>query len=122
MDFLQRIGVAAVELARNIASMLRFLIILGVSFPGGLLGSGGLILFGLQVFWWLQSGYWTPFPLFDVVVAYGPRSLANWLTDPTSWLGLHRIIAFVLDVSLALTMIVVGGVLELIGHIIEDGY
>jgi hypothetical protein len=25
-------------------------------------------------------------------------------------------------VSLALTMIVVGGVLELIGHIIEDGY
>lgn len=53
---------------------------------GGAFVLAGLGIFGLQIFWFLQSGSWTPMSLIDLVKQI---SQEPWLYDPKQWVGVH---------------------------------
>lgn len=53
---------------------------------GGVFVCAGLGIFGLQMYWFLQSGSWTSMSLIDLVKH---ASQEPWLYDPQQWVGLH---------------------------------
>lgn len=52
----------------------------------------GVVLIGLQIFWFLQSGSWTPISLIDLAQRF---SQEPWLYNPTEWLGVHWILSVI---------------------------
>jgi len=68
----------------------------------------GLVLFGYQVLIYLRSGYWPSYPLLFVFALMPDTIFADWLRNPTSWPGLHKIVYTILEmipISLALTVV-----------------
>jgi len=79
-----------------------------VNAAGFLFILAGIGLFGFQVFMYLKYGEWIELPL-TTLASLGPEKFASWLIDPTSWLGLHKIISKALEsIPLSLFAIVVG--------------
>lgn len=69
-------------------------VILYVAILGGIIGAV------FEFARWLQSGKWDPvtiWPLARMVID------SDWLSAPTSWLGLHKIVVWCLDLPLFLT-------------------
>ena len=63
---------------------------------GYLLFIGGIGIVGWQVFIFLKVGQWVEVPLFSIAFL-APNSIQSWLNDPTTWLGLHKIVMGVLE-------------------------
>jgi hypothetical protein len=88
--------------------------VFGLSFWGAFIVPV-LILAG-QVIVFLQSGAWPTLSVADGLLAVGdllPRALVTWLITPTSWYGLHKIVA---QVPLAFALFVLGfGVMYALG-------
>ena len=65
-------------------------------FYQGLTGLGFLLMaacvIGWQVLGYLEAGLWTPFSLIDAAALI---SSEPWLRTPTSWFGLHAVLAWV---------------------------
>lgn len=63
---------------------------------GAVIAFAGLALVAMQIYWYLQSGTWTPLSLIDVgKYIYADRQYSNgqsWLFYPTTWIGLHSIL------------------------------
>lgn len=53
----------------------------------------GIGVLGLQCFWYLQSGMWTPLSLIDVGQMYLTAEKAPWVFFPQSWFGVYKILA-----------------------------
>ena len=60
----------------------------------GLLGFSAIVLIGLQCYSWLKCGTWTPIPLLVVLPDI----------NSTGWVGLDRMIAWVIDTPLFLAL------------------
>jgi len=59
---------------------------------------------------WLQNGQWPGWSLLTVVLPLTSGSeFSNWLTNPSSWLGLHVIVHWALDLPLWLWGFVAAG-------------
>ena len=83
-----------------------------VNAVGVLLILVGIGIFGFQVFTYLKYGEWIEFPL-TILASLGPEKYVSWLSNPTSWLGLHKIIDGALkSIPLSLFAIVVGGAMK----------
>jgi hypothetical protein len=68
----------------------------------------GIGIVGFQIFIYLKNGEWIELPLL-YLVTYGPNEFVSWLYNPTSWLGLHKIIYGALKlIPLSLCLILVG--------------
>lgn len=68
-------------------------------------------ILGLQVFWYFKEGVWTALSLLDGVVwlafKFDP-TFANdgsWLIQPTTWLGVHKVLA---GAPLSLSVLLIG--------------
>lgn len=86
----------------------------------GLFGALGFFAgFGVlayQIYLWLKLGQWTPMPLWTLLewADYDFSSLNN-----IDWLGIQKIIAWVLDLPLSLSMVVIGFVLGgMVGYLV----
>ena len=68
---------------------------------------GGIIVVMYQCYLYLSEGVWTSISLLDVILKYIDigSGLRYWAAHPTSWLGLHKILAYL---PLSLTFIVGG--------------
>ncbi|MBT5027583.1 MAG: hypothetical protein HOL15_10060 [Nitrospinaceae bacterium] len=79
-------------------------------FVGGLIFTLGLGLFSYQAILWLQDGVWTEFPLFAVFnFLFANTALHQWLIQPESWMGLQKLVTWVLQSTpLSLALIVPG--------------
>jgi hypothetical protein len=64
----------------------------------------GAFLFVTQCAWWLYFGEWVPLPLGIVLLPVG--SLQEWLADPRSWIGLHKIVDLILSLPLPMCLMV----------------
>jgi len=68
----------------------------------------GLGLVGYQVFLWIKDGVWSEFATMEVFnFLFENTLLAQWLDNPESWLGLQKIIEWLLyniPVSVALIL------------------
>ena len=78
------------------------------SFLMGLVGLlfvlGGIGLFGIQIYGYLKSGVWTPFPVSGLIEGF-----SHWFNDPQNWIGLHRIVRGITDfISLSVASVFVG--------------
>ena len=62
-----------------------------VSGLGVLVVLAGFLIVGWQIFVYLKHGEWVELPLL-VLAALGPEKFAFWLANPSSWLGLHKLI------------------------------
>jgi hypothetical protein len=54
----------------------------------------GLVLLLYQSFRWLLDGSWPNYSLLNVLNAFGPAELQQWVWEPGSWLGLHKLLAW----------------------------
>lgn len=60
----------------------------------------GFAVLGLQAYWYLKFGAWTPMSLIDVarwVIAdvAQPNEIQSWIMYPETWTGLHKILNWI---------------------------
>jgi len=60
-----------------------------------------------QLFLFLQNGAWTTLPILRLI-EYTPVQFYAWILEPDSWLGLHKIIYWILDVPLSFFCFILG--------------
>ena len=73
---------------------------------GGVILLVGIGLLSYQSFLWLQSGVWTEYPMLTVFnFLFENTPLHHWMVTPESWIGMQKLLLWVLEsipVSLAL--------------------
>jgi hypothetical protein len=73
---------------------------------GSMILLAGIALLSYQSLLWLQSGVWTEYPLLSVFTfIFENTALHQWVINPESWVGMQKLILWVLEsipVSLAL--------------------
>jgi hypothetical protein len=67
---------------------------------------GGLAFTLIAAVGWLQTAHWTPMTVGEGLSRV--PALREWVIHPRSWLGLHRIISWLLRVPLFLLLSVIG--------------
>jgi hypothetical protein len=78
-------------------------------FLGGILCAFGIL--ALQIYWYLQGGIWIAFSFIDGVtwlaLKFDPTFADNdsWLVEPTSWIGVHKLLA---GTPLAVSLLLIG--------------
>lgn len=75
------------------AAYLEFFFLKSLRFFGGLMALAGIALFIGQVWKYLKYGFWSQMPLLSWV----PSSVEEWVINPTSWIGLSKIIGSILS-------------------------
>lgn len=77
---------------------------------GSITTSAGVLVILVQFFIYLKDGEWQSYSLMFLVKAlFSGTNFFNWLTNPTSWFGLHEIIIGVVsNIPLSLFLIVTG--------------
>jgi len=83
-------------------------IILGIMAFTSLFLAFGLGLVGYQVFLWIKDGVWSEFAIMEVFNSiFGDTLAAQWLSNPESWLGLQKIIEWLLyNIPISVALIV----------------
>ncbi|KMP11977.1 hypothetical protein UZ36_02660 [Candidatus Nitromaritima sp. SCGC AAA799-C22] len=83
-------------------------ITLTVMFVAGLFLLSGLGLVSYQVFLWLKDGMWPEFPIVIVFnFLFENTWLAQWLSSPESWIGLQKIVEWLLqNIPLSVALII----------------
>jgi hypothetical protein len=61
----------------------------------GLIGFGGVAVFGFQCLWWLRDGYWTQGRLGELWYQLG------FPYPALSWAGIERIVLWIFDLPLS---------------------
>ena len=91
-------------------------ITLGIMAFASLFLAFGFGLVGYQVFLWIKDGVWSEFTIIEVFnFLFENTLMAQWLDNPESWLGLQKIIEWLLyniPVSVAL---IVPSIMVLVG-------
>lgn len=98
-------------------------VLFGLSYLSRFVAICGLLIVLYQVTNWLKTGHWRPFTLFEGIVVSvatfqgsnvtssgAGNSFLMWLVSPTAWLGLHRIVFWLLQGPMSLFAIVGGWV------------
>ena len=68
---------------------------------------GGLALLGYQIFLFLYHGAWSSYsPL--RFIDFTPLQFQAWIVRPDHWLGLHKVVYWLLDVPLSFLALVLG--------------
>ncbi len=90
-----------------LASILGPLYLVGIGFV--LSGTG---LFGFQVYYYLKHGIWKAYSLTWLVLEIGRNfepKINSWLIQPSNWIGMHKILIFILNlVPLSLFALISG--------------
>ena len=83
-------------------------ITLGIMAFASLFLAFGLGLVGYQVFLWIQDGVWSELAAIEVFnFLFENTLLAQWLDNPESWLGLQKIIEWLLyNIPISVALIV----------------
>ena len=93
--------------------------------PNGLYASGlGLVAWGgfsvyVSVRSWWQTGVWCHQTGWELVQFF-PVGSQRWLVEPDSWLGMHEIISWFLNIPLGIPLIVAGGATMIGGALMVD--
>lgn len=69
--------------------------------------------FIVQLVDYLQTGDWAPFPVYALLIEYGPDSVGAWLVYPKSWLGFHHLLVPLLEFLSAWLVLFLIGLLML---------
>lgn len=80
-----------------------------------ILTSFGIV--GFQTFSYLYQGGWIPLPL-EIFLKFAPNQLYFWINEPTSWIGLHKFVVWILDVPLSFLCLFTGYLLMKISDLI----
>ena len=88
-------------------------------------GAGWLLVLsvaitGFQIYLWLKNGYWVELPLIHMF-EYAPnfRNL-TWIYQPSSWLGVHKVISYILNMGIAGVTFLLAVIVFLIGIQLPD--
>lgn len=76
-----------------------------INFFGLCSAVGGLVLFGYQVWFYLKYALWKSYSFYWAIKETGlslPEKFDNWLAQPNEWLGVHKIVSLLLELSLAI--------------------
>jgi hypothetical protein len=66
----------------------------------------GLAFTALAAIGWLQTAHWKPLTVGEALSTL--PAVREWLAHPRSWIGLHRIVSWLLRVPLFLLLTVIG--------------
>lgn len=89
-----------------------------------MLAGPGLLAF--QAFVWLKTGNWMPLPLSELLqylpdnIAPIMRPFVRWLSSPHDWIGVHRLVAWILDLPLSAAAMIIGGIICGTGAVLYD--
>ena len=91
-------------------------ITLGIMAFASLFLAFGLGLVGYQVFLWIKDGVWSEFATIEVFnFLFENTLLAQWLDNPESWLGLQKIIEWLLHNIPISVVLIVPSIMVLVG-------
>jgi len=68
----------------------------------------GIVVLAYQSFVWLKQGYWKPLGSRLVLDKVLPTNFSQWLHNPSSWVGLNKIISPAFNSPLAIFLLVFG--------------
>lgn len=86
-----------------------------VSGLGVLVVLAGFVIVGWQIFTYLKHGEWVELPLL-ILAALGPEKFVSWLANPSSWLGLHKLLyGFLKFFPVSLFTVLVGAAMVVYG-------
>lgn len=79
-----------------------------------------LAIVGFQIYLWLKNGFWVELP-FIRILEYAPnfRNL-TWIYQPSSWLGVHKVISYILNMGVAAVTFLLAVVIFIIGVQLPD--
>lgn len=80
--------------------------LISIAVFGGMILLAGIGLLSYQSLLWLQSGVWTEYPMLTVFnFLFENTPLHQWIVNPESWIGMQKLLLWVLEsmpISLAL--------------------
>jgi hypothetical protein len=80
----------------------------GIFWLGIFLIAASFVILAIQIILFLKEGAWPQWVLLDVMgPLFSPR-FRRWLTSPDDWLGLHKIVMFVLNAPILVFMFLLG--------------
>ena len=82
----------------------------------GILMLPSLAVLGWQAYSWLRTGHWTALPIAKAF------EYLEWPIPATTWGGLQKIIDWIFDIPLSLTLFVLAFIVLVIGAILQDLY
>lgn len=81
-------------------------------------------MFGLA--WWsydiamsLRHGSWTAMHFGDLLVKLGLKRFVRWVYHPNDWIGLSRVLKYILDMSSCFVLMAISAVVFFIGVAVE---
>jgi len=66
----------------------------------------GLLFTVLAAIGWLQTAHWKPITVAEALASW--FGLREWIAHPRTWLGLHRIVSWILRVPVFLLLTILG--------------
>jgi hypothetical protein len=81
-------------------------------------GMAGILVLPAMAFMYLKNGVFPDWCLFTLVGNFLPTSLQYWLAVPKDWIGLHKIVYYILfDVPLTLDFFAIAGIFSFISSV-----
>ena len=81
----------------------------------GLMTTGFCILI-YQIFHWLKFGNWLELPLAYVLYIF-PKNFVSWVVEPNKWMGLNKIVQWILfEISIPMASFFLGVAIMIYGE------
>ncbi len=104
---------------KKLNSLYRVLLSNSFSLGGFLFIAAGVCIITAQVFLYLYKGEWHEYPIL-LIAKYVPEQIYSWILYPESWIGLHGIIYWFLDIPVSWLCFLLGYLLFKIGVSYEE--
>ena len=79
-------------------------------------------IFVYQGYIWFRMGSWLSLPTSKFILPLLPDEILNWLLEPTDWVGVAKVIIWLLDIPFSLMLLIVGFLFFVLGENISESW
>jgi hypothetical protein len=77
--------------------------------------------------WWsydiamsLRHGSWTAMHFGDLLLKIGLKHFVRWVYHPNDWIGMSRVLKYILDMSSCFVLMAISAIVFFIGVVVDD--
>ena len=79
----------------------------------------GLVWWSYDIAMSLRHGSWIAMPFGDLLVKLGLKHFVRWVYHPNDWIGLSRVLKYILNMSSCFVLMAISAVVFFIGVVVE---
>jgi len=79
----------------------------------------GLVWWSYDIAMSLRHGSWIAMHFGDLLVKLGLKHFVRWVYHPNDWIGLSRVLKYILDMSSCFVLMAISAVVFFIGVVVE---